>query len=64
MAKVKTHKGASKRIKKTKSGKFLRRYASQDHFNSKESGSNKRNKRRTQKAKSMSESKLKKLLPY
>ncbi|KKQ27029.1 MAG: hypothetical protein US42_C0016G0014 [Candidatus Magasanikbacteria bacterium GW2011_GWC2_37_14] len=46
--KAKTHKGASKRFKVTKSKtglKVLKRTDGQDHFNSRESGNTKRNKR-------------------
>ncbi len=46
MPKVKTHKGASKRIRKTKSGKLMARTTGQDHFNSRESGKVGKNKRR------------------
>ena len=64
MGKMKTHKGTAKRIKKTKRGKFLRRYASQDHFNAKESGNKKRGKRTPVKVKRSSNKKLKALMPY
>jgi large subunit ribosomal protein L35 len=43
---MKTHKAISKRVKLTKTGKLLKRKAGQDHFNSRESGRVKRNKRR------------------
>ena len=46
MPKVKTHKGSSKRIRKTKSGKLMARTTGQDHFNSRESGKTRKNKRR------------------
>ncbi len=46
MPKMKTHKGASKRFKKTGSGKIVYRKAGQDHFNSRESGKTTKNKRR------------------
>lgn len=48
MPKAKTHKGASKRfiVKKSKKGlKLMKRTDGQDHFNSRESGNTKRNKR-------------------
>jgi len=44
--KLKTHKTVSKRIRITKSGKLLKRKGGQDHFNSRESGTVTRNKRR------------------
>jgi len=43
---MKTHKALLKRFKITKSGKVLKRTAGQDHFNSRESGTTTRNKRR------------------
>jgi large subunit ribosomal protein L35 len=44
--KQKTHKALAKRVKITKSGKVLKRKAGQDHFNSRENGKTRRNKRR------------------
>ncbi|MDB4940460.1 MAG: ribosomal protein [Candidatus Doudnabacteria bacterium] len=46
MPKMKTHKGASKRFKKTGSGKIVYRKSGQDHFNARESGNTTKNKRR------------------
>ena len=46
MPKIKSHKGATKRFKKTGSGKIVYRKAGQDHFNSRESGKTTKNKRR------------------
>ena len=46
MPKIKTHKATAKRFTMTGSGKVLRRKAGQDHFNARESGKIKRNKRR------------------
>lgn len=43
---MKTPKSITKRIVKTKSGKFLRLKAGQDHFNARESGNVTRAKRR------------------
>jgi large subunit ribosomal protein L35 len=43
---LKTNKTISKRVKLTKKGKVLKRKAGQDHFNGKESGKVRRNKRR------------------
>jgi len=48
MAKIKTHKATAKRFKIKRSGKgvkILKRTDGQDHFNSRESGKTKRNKR-------------------
>ncbi len=45
MAKLKTHKASAKRFKKTRTGKFMKRVAGQDHFNSREPGKVTRAKR-------------------
>ena len=44
--KLKTHKALSKRVKITKTGKVMKRYSGQDHFNSRSSGKITRKKRR------------------
>lgn len=46
---MKTHKALAKRFKITKTGKILKRAAGQDHFNSRESGTTTRKKRRDRK---------------
>lgn len=46
MPKIKTHKATTKRFKITKNNKIIRRKAGQDHFNSRESGTITRKKRR------------------
>jgi large subunit ribosomal protein L35 len=46
MPKSKTHKGATKRLRKTASGKLMQRSSGQGHFNSRESGKTTKNKRR------------------
>lgn len=46
MPKLKTHQATAKRFTKTKKGKFLKRKAGQNHFNSRERGNTTRNKRR------------------
>lgn len=46
MPKLKTKKCIAKRVKKTKKGKIIVRKAGQNHFNARESGKKKRNKRR------------------
>ena len=45
MPKLKTRKAVSKKVKITKSGKVLRRYTKQNHYNSKQTGKFKRKKR-------------------
>lgn len=63
MPKVKTHKGAAKRFRKTKNGKLVARTAGQDHFNSRESGKVTKNKRRDQVISPVN-TRLHKLIPY
>ncbi|MBP9686622.1 MAG: 50S ribosomal protein L35 [Candidatus Doudnabacteria bacterium] len=63
MPKVKTHKGASKRLRLTPTGKLMHRTMGQNHFNSREPGKVTKNKRRDQ-VLSESNSKLKSLIPY
>jgi len=46
MPKIKTHQTTAKRFKITKNKKVLSRKAGQDHFNARETGNTKRNKRR------------------
>lgn len=46
MTKIKTHKATAKRFKITKSKKVVAKKAGQDHFNARETGKTKRNKRR------------------
>lgn len=63
MPKVKTHKGASKRLTLTPTGKLMHRTMGQDHFNSRETGKVTKNKRRDQVLHKSSD-KLKSLIPY
>jgi len=44
--KLKSHKALTKRVKITKTGKVMKRYSGQDHFNSRSSGKITRKKRR------------------
>ncbi len=44
--KQKTHKATAKRFQITKKKKLLKRYAGQNHFNSRDTGSQTRKKRR------------------
>ncbi len=63
MPKAKTHKGATKRLRKTSSGKLMQRAAGQGHFNSRESGKTTKNKRRDVQM-SSANNQLKSLLPH
>lgn len=63
MPKAKTHKGTTKRLRKTASGKIMQRSAGQGHFNSRESGKTTKNKRRDT-AMSSASNRLKPLLVH
>jgi len=45
MAKLKTHKSIAKRFRITKNGKIIKKTAGQGHYNSRETGNVRRNKR-------------------
>jgi large subunit ribosomal protein L35 len=62
--KQKTHKAVSKRIKVTKNGKIVKRKAGQDHFNARESGKVRRNKRSDVKLGKQVKKAIKTFLPY
>ncbi|MBI4779225.1 50S ribosomal protein L35 [Candidatus Falkowbacteria bacterium] len=64
MPKIKTHKATAKRFKVTKNEKILKRKAGQDHFNSRESGKVKRNKRRDINISHTEKRAIKQLMPY
>lgn len=64
MPKLKTHKATAKRIHFTKSGKAIKRRAGQDHFNSRESGKTRMNKRRDVSLHKSNTKMVKNLLPY
>lgn len=46
MPKMKTRKAVVKKLRRTKTGKLMRRYTMQNHYNSKQTGNFKRKKRR------------------
>ncbi|MDO8584416.1 MAG: 50S ribosomal protein L35 [bacterium] len=62
--KLKTHKTVSKRIRITKTGKMLKRHGGQDHFNSRDSGTITRKKRRDQSVSAVYEKNIKNLMPH
>ncbi len=62
--KLKTYKALSKRVKITKGGKAIKRKAGQDHFNGKESGKVRRNKRRDLQVPEGVRKTISNLLPY
>ncbi len=64
MPKVKTRKSLSKRFKITKTKKVVKRGTGQDHFNARESGSQKRGKRLDRAVAEVDAKNIRKLLPY
>ena len=64
MPKIKTHKATAKRYTITKNKKIKHRKAGQDHFNAKESGKIKRNKRKDLNAHKTLTKTIKTLMPY
>ena len=61
--KAKTKKAFAKRLKVTKNGKILKRRGGQDHFNSRDSGTQTKRKRRDDKMSESFRHSLKSLLP-
>ncbi len=64
MPKLKTHKGAAKRFKKTGTGKIARRHANARHILTSKPRSRKRKLGRTVIADSTDQAKLRSMLPY
>jgi large subunit ribosomal protein L35 len=64
MPKLKTRKAVAKRIRATKKGKLKIRAGSQDHFNSRETGKKKRNKRRDNELAKVNVKSIRQTLPY
>jgi len=64
MPKLKTHKSIKKRIQLTKNRKIKIRAGGQDHFNARESGNTRRNKKRDISLSNSNAKNIKKLLPY
>jgi large subunit ribosomal protein L35 len=63
MPKLKTHRGAAKRFKKTASGKFMRSKAFKGHILTSKSRSRKRSLRGTFVVADVDQAKLRKMLP-
>ncbi len=61
--KLKTHKALSKRITITKTGKMMKRYGGQDHFNSRDTGNAGRKKRTDNQLSSTHAKAVKTLIP-
>ncbi|HEX3704260.1 MAG TPA: 50S ribosomal protein L35 [Vicinamibacterales bacterium] len=64
MPKIKTHRGAAKRFKRTKNGKFLRGKAFKQHILSSKSTKRKRKLRGTALVAKVDQAKLARMLPY
>jgi len=64
MPKIKTHRGAAKRFKKTGTGKIKRNKAFRRHILTKKSPKNKRQLRKSAIASDVNAKVIKKLLPY
>jgi ribosomal protein L35 len=64
MTKIKTHKATAKRYIITKTKKVKHRKSGQDHFNARETGKVKRNKRRDVNADKTRVKTIKMLMPY
>ena len=64
MPKIKTHSGAKKRFKLTKTGKVMRAHAYKSHILNKKTTKRKRNLRKTVTADVTNTATIKKLIPY
>jgi large subunit ribosomal protein L35 len=64
MPKLKTHRGAAKRFKKTAGGKFMRSKAFKQHILTSKSSKRKRGMRGTKAVHKSDSAKLAKMLPY
>ena len=64
MPKIKTHSGAKKRFKLTKSGKVKRAHAFKSHILNKKTTKRKRNLRKVVTADVTNVAKIKKMIPY
>ena len=64
MPKIKTHSGAKKRFKLTKTGKVKRAHAFKSHILNKKTPKRKRNLRKTVTADVTNVAKVKKMIPY
>lgn len=63
MPKIKTHRGAAKRFRKTASGKFKRAHAFTSHILTKKSSKRKRNLRKNAMIHAADQKKLSRMLP-
>jgi large subunit ribosomal protein L35 len=63
MPKMKTHRGAAKRFKKTGSGKFARSKSNKQHILTKKTTKRKRDLRKSEMVSKVDEKRLKQMLP-
>lgn len=64
MPKIKTRQAVAKRFVVTKKKKVLKRTGGQDHFNARERGNTKRNKRRDTQIAKADQKNIRRMLPY
>jgi large subunit ribosomal protein L35 len=64
MPKMKTHRGAAKRFKKTGTGKISRSRSNKQHILTKKSAKRKRNLRKSALVATVDEKRLKQMLPH
>lgn len=64
MPKIKTHRGAAKRFRRTASGKFKRTHAYTSHILTKKSAKRKRNLRKNALIARADQKKVERMLPY
>ncbi|MEE1186165.1 MAG: 50S ribosomal protein L35 [Acutalibacteraceae bacterium] len=64
MPKIKTHSGAKKRFKLSKSGKVMRAHAYKSHILNKKTTKRKRNLRKTVETDVTNSAQIKRLIPY
>ncbi len=64
MSKIKTHQATAKRFRKTAKKKLKQRKGGQDHFNAREAGKTKRQKRRDINTTKTLQKTIKMLTPY
>ena len=64
MPKMKTHRGAAKRFKRTASGKYVRSKTNKQHILSKKTTKRKRKLRRSTMISAADEPRIKQMLPY
>lgn len=64
MPKIKSHRGAAKRFRKTGTGKFKRTHAYTSHILTKKSAKRKRNLRKNTLVASSDQRKVERMLPY